>query len=53
MKVDYFVFKCDYLLNEKMYGMWVNEKENFYIEDKCFDWYRGYYVGGCLLLWGC
>ena len=52
MKVDYPVLKRDYPLNEKTYGMWANEKENPYTEDKRFDWYRGYHVGGRSLLWG-
>ena len=49
MKVDYPVLKRDYPLNESTNGMWANEVENPYTEDKRFDWYRGYHVGGCLL----
>ena len=52
MKIEYPVLKRDYPLNEKTYGMWANEKENPYTEDKRFDWYRGYHVGGRSLLWG-
>ncbi len=52
MKLDYPVLKRDYPLNEKTLGMWANEKENPYVEDKRFDWYRGYHVGGRSLLWG-
>ena len=49
---DYPVLKRDYPLNEETLGMWANEKENPYTEDKRFDWYRGYHVGGRSLLWG-
>lgn len=52
MKVDYPVLKRDYPLNEKTLGMWANEKDNPYTEDKRFDWFRGYHVGGRSLLWG-
>ena len=52
MKIDYPVLKRDYPLNESTYGMWANEKENPYIEDKRFDWFRGYHVGGRSLTWG-
>jgi len=52
MKDDYPVLRRDYPLNEETKGMWANEKENPYVEDKRFDWYRGYHVGGRSLLWG-
>ncbi|MDO6567764.1 GMC family oxidoreductase [Alteromonas sp. 1_MG-2023] len=52
MKVDYPVLKRDYPLNESTKGMWANEVENPYVEDKRFDWYRGYHVGGRSLTWG-
>ncbi len=52
MKDDYPVLRRDYPLNEETKGMWANEKENPYTEDKRFDWYRGYHVGGRSLLWG-
>lgn len=52
-KQEELVFQCDYLLNELINGMWVSYQDFFYVEKKCFDWYCGYYVGGCLLLWGC
>ncbi len=52
MKEDYPVLKRDYALNESTLGMWANEKESPYVEDKRFDWYRGYHVGGRSLLWG-
>jgi choline dehydrogenase-like flavoprotein len=32
--------------------MWADEKENPYVEEKRFDWYRGYQLGGRSLLWG-
>ena len=52
MKDDYPVLRRDYPLNEETKGMWANEKESPYVEDKRFDWYRGYHVGGRSLMWG-
>ncbi len=52
MKEDHPVLRRDYPLNEETNGMWVDEKESPYTEDKRFDWYRGYHVGGRSLLWG-
>jgi choline dehydrogenase-like flavoprotein len=49
---DYPVLKRDYPLNEATFGMWANEKDAPYVEEKRFDWYRGYQVGGRSLLWG-
>ncbi len=49
---DYPVLKRDYPLNEKNLDFWVNEKESPYVEEKRFDWYRGYHVGGRSLMWG-
>ncbi len=54
MKADFPALKRDYPLNEQTMGMWANEKESPYTEekDKPFSWYRGYHVGGRSLLWG-
>ncbi len=52
MKQDYPVLKRDYPLNESTFGSWANEKDCPYTEQKRFDWYRGYHVGGRSLLWG-
>jgi len=52
MKEEHPVLRRDYPLNEETAGMWANEKENPYTEDKRFDWYRGYHLGGRSLLWG-
>lgn len=52
MKQDYPVLRRDYPLGEETFGMWANEKDSPYVEDKRFDWYRGYHVGGRSLLWG-
>ncbi|MBU2876317.1 GMC oxidoreductase [Aliiglaciecola lipolytica] len=52
MKQDYPVLSRDYPLNESTFGMWANEKDAPYTEDKRFDWFRGYHVGGRSLLWG-
>jgi choline dehydrogenase-like flavoprotein len=52
MIADYPVLKRDYPLNEETLGMWANEKDCPYTEEKRFDWYRGYHLGGRSLLWG-
>ncbi|QJR81351.1 GMC family oxidoreductase [Alteromonas pelagimontana] len=52
MKEDYPVLSRDYPLNESTFGMWANEKESPYVEEKPFNWFRGYHVGGRSLLWG-
>ena len=49
---NYPVLKRDYPLNEPTLGMWANEKDSPYVEEKRFDWYRGYHVGGRSLTWG-
>ncbi len=51
---DYPVLKRDYPLNEQTFGMWANEKECPYTEEKGkpFAWFRGYHVGGRSLMWG-
>lgn len=46
------VLKRDYPLDERVLNMWVNEQESPYVEEKRFDWYRGYHLGGRSLLWG-
>lgn len=52
MKEDYPVLKRDFPLNEAQLGWWTDEQKNPYIEDKRFDWYRSYQMGGRSLLWG-
>ncbi|ALM52566.1 GMC oxidoreductase [Halomonas huangheensis] len=52
MKDEYPVLSRDYPLNESTMGMWVNEQESPYVEEKRFDWFRGYHVGGRSLMWG-
>lgn len=49
---DYPVLKRDYPLNEKNLKFWAVEKDCPYVEEKRFDWYRGYQVGGRSLTWG-
>ena len=46
------VLKRDYPLQESVDGMWANEQDCPYTEEKRFDWFRGYHVGGRSLLWG-
>ncbi len=52
MIADHPVLKRDYPLSEKVKGMWADETESPYVEEKRFDWYRGYQLGGRSLLWG-
>jgi choline dehydrogenase-like flavoprotein len=52
MIADYPVLKRDYPLNETVLDYWVKDKECPYVEEKRFDWYRGYHVGGRSLMWG-
>lgn len=52
MKEDEPVLKREYTLNESTSGMWASHKDSPYVEDKRFDWFRGYHVGGRSLLWG-
>ncbi|WCT10884.1 GMC oxidoreductase [Mucilaginibacter jinjuensis] len=49
---DHPVLKRDYVLTEVNEDYWVDEKESPYIEEKPFDWFRGYHVGGRSLMWG-
>lgn len=46
------VLRRDYVLNELNVDWWAQESESPYVEEKPFDWYRGYQVGGRSLLWG-
>lgn len=52
MEEAYPVLKRDYPLNETNLEFWVDEQESPYTEERRFDWYRGYQVGGRSLLWG-
>ncbi len=49
---DHPVLRRDYTLNELNLSFWVNEQECPYVEEKPFDWFRGYHVGGRSLTWG-
>ena len=44
------VSKC-YAFDESTYHFFVKDKEHPYIQEKPFDWIRGYQVGGKSLLW--
>ena len=46
------VQRRDYILNESNPDFWVNEADSPYVEQKPFDWFRGYHVGGRSLTWG-
>lgn len=52
MNHEYPVLKRDYPLNEINLNFWANEKDAPYVEEKRFDWFRGYQVGGRSLMWG-
>ncbi len=52
MRERFPVLRRDYPLNEATHGMWANEQDSPYVEEKRFDWFRGYHVGGRSLLWG-
>jgi choline dehydrogenase-like flavoprotein len=49
---DYPVLKRDYPLNETNLDYWVKDSECPYTENKRFDWFRGYHLGGRSLMWG-
>lgn len=42
--------KC-YAFNEDSYHFFTMDKEQEYVQEKPFDWIRGYHVGGKSLLW--
>lgn len=42
----------DYPYSEYNESFWVNDLECPYTEEKRFDWYRGFHVGGKSLMWG-
>jgi choline dehydrogenase-like flavoprotein len=42
----------DYVLNELNLDWWAHESDSPYVEEKPFNWFRGYHVGGRSLLWG-
>ncbi|ELR69377.1 Glucose-methanol-choline (GMC) oxidoreductase [Fulvivirga imtechensis AK7] len=46
------VLKRDYILNELNLDFWAHEAECPYVEEKPFNWFRGYQVGGRSLTWG-
>jgi choline dehydrogenase-like flavoprotein len=46
------VLRRDYVLNELNIDWWAHEDESPYVEEKPFNWFRGYQVGGRSLLWG-
>ena len=33
-------------------GFWINDKENPYLQEKPFNWFRGDHLGGRSLMWG-
>jgi choline dehydrogenase-like flavoprotein len=49
---DHPVLNRDYVLYQANVDYWADEKECPYKEDKPFDWFRGYHLGGRSLMWG-
>ncbi len=49
---EYPVLRRDYPLSETNLDYWVKDTECPYTEQKRFDWFRGYHVGGRSLMWG-
>ncbi|HET7537745.1 MAG TPA: GMC family oxidoreductase [Candidatus Didemnitutus sp.] len=49
---EYPVLRRDYTLFEGNVDYWASDQDNPYREEKPFDWYRGYHVGGRSLMWG-
>ncbi|MBK8087963.1 MAG: GMC family oxidoreductase [Chitinophagaceae bacterium] len=49
---DYPKLKRDYPLNEMTLDWWCSDIDHPYTEEKRFDWFRGYHVGGRSLMWG-
>lgn len=41
-----------YAFAEDNSDFWVNDQENPYVQDKPFNWLRGYHLGGRSLMWG-
>ena len=52
LRSEHPVLRRDYMLNEVNLNYWADEKECPYVEQKPFDWFRGYQVGGRSLTWG-
>jgi len=52
MLKDHPVLRRDYVLYEGNLDYWANETDCPYKEEKPFDWFRGYHVGGRSLMWG-
>lgn len=44
--------RTGFAIMESTHHHFVNDLENPYIEEKPFDWIRGYHVGGRSLMWG-
>ncbi|GAA4421600.1 GMC family oxidoreductase [Nibrella viscosa] len=44
--------RTGYTISESSSYLFVNDKDNPYLEDKRFDWMRGYHKGGRSLMWG-
>ncbi|CCH52620.1 glucose-methanol-choline oxidoreductase [Fibrisoma limi BUZ 3] len=44
--------RTGFAITEATHHHFVNDLENPYVEEKPFDWIRGYHVGGRSLMWG-
>lgn len=49
---DYYVQQKCYALDEMTRERFVKDSEHHYIQDKPFDWIRGYHTGGRSIMWG-
>lgn len=45
-------YRTGYTANEEHRHHFENDKENPYLEDRPFDWIRGYHLGGRSVMWG-
>jgi len=51
IKENPIISKC-YAFGEDTYQFFVKDKEHPYVQEKPFDWIRGYQVGGKSIMWG-
>ena len=52
LKQDPVQNRTGFAITEATHHHFVNDLENPYVEEKPFDWIRGYHVGGRSLMWG-
>lgn len=52
IREEHAVATRDTFIHEANADYWVRDRESPYVEDKPFNWFRGYHVGGRSLMWG-